>query len=112
MEDITWDMFASETKDRDWNQLCDESGVAYVFVWIHAEWCAPCRRLEPEVTSLRTSCSVGRWMELNVPQDDIEKEDLKTTWGFSTIPVFFVYSRSSETWKQMNWESFKEFALQ
>jgi thiol-disulfide isomerase/thioredoxin len=103
-------MFASETKERDWNQLCDESGVDYAFVWIHADWCAPCRQLEPEVKSMCENNSLGRWIEINVPQDEIEKADLKDTWGFTTIPIFFVYDRKEETWKKMDWITFKEFA--
>jgi thiol-disulfide isomerase/thioredoxin len=77
MERLTWDMFAQETKDtlesRDW----ESEKVKYVIVWMHAEWCAPCRRLEPdvvkEVEMMGDTREDVKWFDIMVPKDDIEK---------------------------------------
>jgi hypothetical protein len=51
-------------------------------------------------------------VDIQVPHDDFDKEELKELWGFQTIPIFFVKSKKGETSTPMKWESLKEFVIQ
>ena len=111
MQNLQWDMFASETKDRDWQKICQENNYGHIVVWLHASWCKPCCKIENEVNKLVTTNSSIGWFDIQVPKDNFEKEELKEVWGFETIPVFFVFTLKSKTWEKMNWDSFKQCAL-
>lgn len=115
MERLEWDCFPSEAKDgiesRDWSK----ENIETVVVWMHAEWCGPCRRIEPEVHSMVSSVmertNKVKFYDSMVPKDDFEKEELKELWGFTTIPVFFVMDTNTMKWEAMKWDSFKQCAL-
>lgn len=82
MEPIVWDMFVDETKEKvsaTWKEVESTNTKRGLILWFHAEWCKPCCRLEPEVKSLMESEEGQRWkwMDIRVPQDAIEKEELK-----------------------------------
>ena len=73
------------------------SNMNTVVLWMHAEWCGPCRRIEPKVNELVTNTADKiEWFDIMVPKDDFEKYELKETWGFETIPCFFVWKKESK----------------
>ena len=120
MERIEWDFFASETKDIVMNKIVekkedDTNTKRIVVVWFHAEWCNPCKRIEPDVLKLveevGSSESSLCFYDIMVPKDDIEKNELKDTWGFHTIPTFFCIDVNTEEITERKWEEFKDFAL-
>ena len=116
MESIQWDTFANETEDKveAIHQHLDSSDLGLI-VWFHADWCGPCRRLEADVQSLVASESGrrGKWADIQVPQDDFEKEELKDLWGFKTIPMFYVRGIGNQPEPHLRqWESLKEFVIE
>lgn len=107
MERLVWDMFPSETRDIIEGQIPSlrQNGVKYVVVWLHAEWCGPCRAIEDDVRNLIENVNQStpidwKWFDIMVPRDEFEKQELKEVWGFTTIPIFFVLHMSTETWTQ------------
>lgn len=111
MERISWDAFVDETKDRVeelWRSEKAKDKKALV-IWIHAEWCGPCRRLEPEVLSFLSEHPEIYWTDIMVPNDDIEKDELKELWDFTTIPSFVIFNDLGCL--TMKWDVFKQCAL-
>ena len=112
MESITWDMFVDETKERiDVLQECLSEDYRGIVIWFHADWCGPCERLKPSVKELMDSeeGTCWKWVDIMVPHDPFEKEELKSLWGFKTIPFFVVWDRNEN--RGMKWESFKQYLI-
>ena len=120
MERLEWDCFVDETKEKI-KEVCDtlngddDNTVNNVVVWFHAEWCNPCKRIEPEVLELVQRVTNTKktmlFYDVLVPSDDIEKNELKELWGFQTIPTFFIVDVKDETITEKKWGEFKDFAL-
>ena len=116
MESIRWEMFVNETVDTI-ETIHSELDPSYqgLIVWFHADWCGPCRRIEADVEQLVSSDSGNRWkwLDIQVPQDDFDKQELKDLWGFKTIPIFCVREKGSQTeFRMLSWESLKEFVIE
>lgn len=78
----------TEPPDDDWFQrtVVDQPGL--VVVKFGAEWCGPCRMLDPELTRLANSLgSRGSVVRINVDQH----RDLARHYGVSSIPRLFVF---------------------
>ena len=114
MEQIEWsDGFANDSKETAnqlWNTYVNETkDIKGIVVWIHAQWCGPCRRLEKEVKETMNRNPQWKWCDIMVPEDDFEKEELKEVWGFTTIPHICIRRKESKTWESMKWNAFKVY---
>jgi len=74
--------------DDPWFQanVVDQPGL--VLVKFGAEWCGPCRRMEPELDQLETSLA-GRGSVVRV--DVTQHQDLARHYGVSSIPRLIVF---------------------
>lgn len=117
MKQIIWDMFVDETKDlveTKCKHIRNDSSDPRrgVIVWFHADWCSPCREIEEDVrqyASIDSNAMRWCWMDIKVPKDMIEKAELKSVWGFETIPSFCVVhtSQDPDVLNIYSWDSLK-----
>lgn len=65
-----------------------------VLVDFYAEWCGPCKKLEPELAALKSSHPAVKVIRIDVDQ----QPDLAEKMGISQIPFMQLYRKGSVSW--------------
>lgn len=66
----------------------------YVIVKVSAEWCGPCKKVEPEVLKLKNNLSDDiKYIELDVDKHDDICDDLEVT----KVPTFINFINGEKT---------------
>ncbi len=73
------------------------TGSKTVLVDFGAEWCPPCKKMEPVIKSLQQN-HVGKFTLLNV--DGGNDEDILKTYKVTALPVFIVFKDGKEVWRK------------
>jgi thioredoxin len=68
-----------------------------VLVDFGAEWCPPCRKMEPVLKSLETN-NAGKFKLVKV--DGGKDEDILKTYNVSALPVFIVFKNGKQVWRK------------
>ena len=89
MEETTHQMSAEE-----YAKLIRSSGV--VLVDFGAEWCPPCKKMEPVLASLQKELA-GKYTLVKV--DGGRDTEMMKANGVSALPVFIVYKNGKETYR-------------
>lgn len=66
----------------------------WVLVDFYAEWCGPCKKLEPELEALKDSHPAVKVVRIDVDQHP----ELAEKMGISQIPFMQLYRKGAVTW--------------
>jgi thioredoxin-like negative regulator of GroEL len=80
-----------------------------VLVDFGADWCPPCRKMQPVTDSLQRDSSLAFAM-INI--DAGTQTELMKTLNIVQIPVFIIYRNGRETWRKEGLVSIEEFKKQ
>jgi thioredoxin len=83
------------------------SGSKTVLVDFGAEWCPPCRKMEPVLTSLQTN-NPGKFTLLKV--DGGNDEEIIQKYKVTALPVFIIFKDGKEVWRKDGVATEKEIA--
>lgn len=83
-----WQAKHAPPPDDRWFQTAVVDRPGLVVVKFGAEWCGPCRRLDPELSRLASSLS-GRASVVRIDVD--QHRDLARHYGVSSIPRLMVF---------------------
>jgi rhodanese-related sulfurtransferase len=72
-------------------------GSKTVLVDFGAEWCPPCRKMEPIIRSLEKN-NPGKFTLLKV--DGGNDEDILTKYKVTALPVFILFKEGKEVWRR------------
>lgn len=72
-------------------------GSKTVLVDFGAEWCPPCRKMEPVLASLEKNQG-GKYTLLKV--DGGNDEDIMRQYKVTALPVFIIFKNGKETWRK------------
>lgn len=73
------------------------SGSKTVLVDFGAEWCPPCRKMEPVLASLETN-NPGKFTLLKV--DGGNDEEIIQKYKVTALPVFIIFKDGKEVWRK------------
>ncbi|CAN5849535.1 thioredoxin domain-containing protein [soil metagenome] len=83
------------------------SGSKTVLVDFGAEWCPPCKKMEPVIKSLQHN-NTGKFTLLNV--DGGNDEEILNAYKVTALPVFIVFKDGKEVWRKDGMATEKEIA--
>ena len=81
------------------------SGGKTVLVDFGAEWCPPCKKMEPVIKSLQAAAG-DKFTLLKV--DGGRDQDIMKKYGVTALPVFIVFKNGTETWRKEGVADLKE----
>jgi thioredoxin-like negative regulator of GroEL len=76
-----------------------------VLVDVGADWCAPCKRMEPVLDELKKE--LGEHFKLVKIDSDVHTDIVKYL-NAETIPTFIIYKNGLETWRKQGIVSLQE----
>ncbi|MBL0359106.1 MAG: thioredoxin fold domain-containing protein [Chitinophagaceae bacterium] len=91
----------------EFNQAIN-SGTA-VLVDFGAQWCPPCRKMEPILKSLETN-NAGKFKLVKV--DGGKDQDILKAYNVTALPVFIVFKNGKQVWRKDGVAEEKEIAAQ
>jgi len=81
-------------------------GSNWVLVDFGAEWCPPCKKMEPVLASLQKNNA-----KITIVKVDGEKdEDILKTYNVTALPVFILFKDGKQVWRKDGVVSEKEIA--
>ncbi|MEP7164407.1 MAG: thioredoxin domain-containing protein [Ferruginibacter sp.] len=83
------------------------SGSKTVLVDFGAEWCPPCRKMEPVLTSLQNN-NPGKFSLVKV--DAGNDQNLVQKYHVTALPVFIIFRDGKEVWRKDGFATEKEIA--
>jgi len=83
------------------------SGSKTVLVDFGAEWCPPCKKMEPVLASLQKN-NTGKFTLLKV--DGGNDQDILQKYKVTALPVFIIFKDGKEVWRKDGIASEKEIA--
>ena len=78
-----------------------------VLVDFGAEWCPPCKKMEPIIKSLQQN-NAGKFTLLNV--DGGNDQDIMQQYKVTALPVFIIFKDGKEVWRKDGVATEKEIA--
>lgn len=91
----------------DFNKAVNSSTT--VLVDFGAEWCPPCKKMEPVLKSL-TDNHPGKFALLKV--DGGRDQDILKQFNVTALPVFIIFKNGKEVWRKEGMADEKELAAQ
>lgn len=85
------------------------SSTETVLVDFGAEWCPPCKKMEPIIARLKNE-SAGKYKIINI--DAGAQTSLLNEMNVESLPVFIVYKNGKEIWRKQGIASFEELKTQ
>ena len=82
-------------------------GSKTVLVDFGAEWCPPCKKMEPVIKSLQQK-NAGKFTLLNV--DGGNDQDILQKYKVTALPVFIIFKDGKEVWRKDGVATEKEIA--
>lgn len=76
-----------------------------VLVDIGAEWCPPCKKMEPVIAQLKTEAA-DKYKIVNI--DGATQVDIQKQLKIEAFPVFIVYKNGKEVWRKQGIVSLEE----
>lgn len=76
-----------------------------VLVDIGAEWCPPCKKMEPVITQLKNEAG-EKYKVVNI--DGATQIDIQKQLNIEAFPVFIVYKNGREVWRKQGIVSLEE----
>jgi rhodanese-related sulfurtransferase len=92
---------------KEYNTLVNLNGT--VLVDFGAQWCPPCRKMEPFVEQLKQE-SGERYKVVNI--DAATQTNLLTHMKVEALPVFIVYKNGKEVWRKQGLTTLEELKAQ
>lgn len=83
------------------------SGPKNVLVDFGAEWCPPCKKMEPVLASLQAN-NAGKFTLVKV--DGGNDQDILQKYKVTALPVFIIFKDGKEVWRKDGIASEKEIA--
>lgn len=83
------------------------SGSKTVLVDFGAEWCPPCKKMEPIIKSLQQN-NPGKFTMVNV--DGGNDQDILQQYKVTALPVFIIFKDGKEVWRRDGVATEKEIA--
>lgn len=80
-----------------------------VLVDFGAEWCPPCRKMEPVITQLKKEAG-EKYKVVNI--DGATQIDIQKQLNIEAFPVFIVYKNGKEVWRKQGIISIEELKWQ
>lgn len=80
-----------------------------VLVDIGAEWCPPCKKMEPVIAQLKNEAA-HKYQVVNI--DGATQTDIQKQLNIEAFPVFIVYKNGKETWRKHGVVSIEELKSQ
>ncbi|MFN8243337.1 MAG: thioredoxin domain-containing protein [Ferruginibacter sp.] len=85
------------------------SGGKTVLVDFGAEWCPPCKKMEPVIKTLQTA-NADKFTLVKV--DGGRDQEIMNKYGVTALPVFIVFKNGVETWRKEGVVELKELEAQ
>ena len=82
-------------------------GSTIVLVDFGAEWCPPCKKMEPVIKSLQEK-NTGKFTLLKV--DGGNDQDILQKYAVTALPVFIIFKDGKEVWRRDGVATEKEIA--
>lgn len=83
------------------------AGSKTVLVDFGAEWCPPCKKMEPVIKSLQQN-NAGKFTLINV--DGGNDQDILQKYQVTALPVFIIFKDGKEVWRKDGVATEKEIA--
>lgn len=77
--------------------LAQVNSTKTVLVDFGAEWCPPCKKMEPVIARLKTEAS-GKYKVVNI--DAATQTDIMKQMKVDALPAFIVYKNGKEVWRK------------
>ena len=85
-EGMSVDAFLKKTENKE----------KIVFVYFHADWCAPCLKLKPTMEQLTTE--EKEKVEIVIIDTDANKK-IAQHFEINTLPLFYIYKNGKKVWE-------------
>jgi thioredoxin len=92
-----------QMKDEEYTQLIQSNSL--VLIDFGAEWCIPCKKMEPVLTKIQQEHSEIKLIKID---GGIETELMKK-YNIEGLPVFILYKNGKEVWRHEGIADKKEF---
>src|SRR5215213_1541197 len=83
-----------QMKVEEYDQLIQSSSL--VLVDFGAEWCIPCKKMEPVIQKLKVEFNQLKLVNI----DAGVQEEIVKTYNVEGLPVFILYKNGKEVWRQ------------
>lgn len=93
----------AQIKEEEYTKLVQSASL--VLVDFNAEWCIPCKKMEPVIAGFRKEHPEIKW----VPIDAAVQEDLMKKHNVEGLPVFILYKGGKEVWRHEGITTKEEF---
>jgi rhodanese-related sulfurtransferase len=93
----------AQLNDKDYKELIQSGPL--VLVDFGAEWCIPCKKMEPVIDSFRKKHPLVKFVRI----DAAEQEELVKKQDVVGLPVFILYKEGKEVWRHEGITTMEEF---
>lgn len=104
---ITAENLKDEISSEDFNKLLNSNKK--VFIDFYAEWCAPCKQMEPYILKMQKE----QTNKITIIRIDVDKnKNLATQLKIDQLPTLILYENQKEKWKNIGFISEQDLKKQ